>query len=763
VLNFVFVAEETPIHDNTAPTGNIFVAYAREDERAVERLRTGLNRYVNVTWHSHLKFPELATERPQGVADTVRDCDIFLSVFSRATAARGDDYSWLELIWVEMWKKISTEGKHYVAVLIDDLPEPPRREAHSFPDVKYIRLPEGEVSPEFGAQIRGLLEESRAAEEDNYETRMAPPPAPQMIAGAAAVRRPSEFICAGAPQEQPGLLERLSDVIPSEKVQPEKPLVHDENVQFTVYRPKVIVPQKWHTMLAFAHLSEKAADASPDDPDPVAEVARQARQILGQDDDYGQTTQDSTQAIPREGEITMVPMVEGITFNPARHTFLWTEPVHREEFRLRAASPALEPKTVLRGRLTIYLGGLILAEIPLKFQAELAASPAPAQNMSTTQARPYRKIFASYSHRDAPIVEHIEHYANAVGDSYLRDAVNLRSGQDWNDELMRMIDQADIFQLFWSSNSMHSKYCRQEWEYALGLNRPSFIRPTYWEEPFPQVPHESLPPDALRSLHFQRIMSSRLPKPQPERAARVASPFDEPPSLLQERADSFVRKSGVPLVPPAGRAETPAPGGVGSSSLSAEERILLAGAAARPSPPEPMARSSGGMAPASSASAPRRSSGGRRAGKIALVACVAVVAIGGFSFQFGRQNTMTASAPAAQDAEKQLEQQAQNGQMPIPQPAEQTASAQMAPTASDVAGQTATAQAATDTNAPAAATFDSSPSPQTQTADTAAAAAQQDQPPAAAAMPASPPVIAPTEPAEPTAAPAAPPAPPPQQ
>ena len=118
---------------------------------------------------------------------------------------------------------------------------------------------------------------------------------------------------------------------------------------------------------------------------------------------------------------------------------------------------------------------------------------------------------------------------------------------------------------------------------------------------------------------------------------------------------------------------------------------------------------------------------------------------------------MTASAPAAQDAEKQMEQQAQNGQVPITQPPEQTASAQTAPTASDVAGQTATAQAATDTNAPAAAAFDSSPPPPMQTADTAA---QQDQPPAAAAMPASPPVIAPTEPVAPTAAPAAP---PPQQ
>ena len=47
-------------------------------------------------------------------------------------------------------------------------------------------------------------------------------------------------------------------------------------------------------------------------------------------------------------------------------------------------------------------------------------------------------IFASYSHKDVEIVRQFEHHAKAFGDRYLRDAVDLRSGQVWNDELMRM-------------------------------------------------------------------------------------------------------------------------------------------------------------------------------------------------------------------------------------------------------------------------------------------------------------------------------------
>jgi hypothetical protein len=50
----------------------------------------------------------------------------------------------------------------------------------------------------------------------------------------------------------------------------------DQNVQFTVFRPDAIEPNKWHPLIAFAHLSEKRPDAPADEPDPLEEVQRQA-------------------------------------------------------------------------------------------------------------------------------------------------------------------------------------------------------------------------------------------------------------------------------------------------------------------------------------------------------------------------------------------------------------------------------------------------------------------------------------------------------
>jgi hypothetical protein len=100
-------------------------------------------------------------------------------------------------------------------------------------------------------------------------------------------------------------------------------------------------------------------------------------------------------------------------------------------------------------------------------------------------------------------VKQIEQYARALGDHYVRDCIDLRVGEVWNERLRQLIERADAFQLFWSWAAMHSVFVRQEYEHALALDRPSFVRPTFWEDPMPRAP--GLPPAALERLHFQKI------------------------------------------------------------------------------------------------------------------------------------------------------------------------------------------------------------------------------------------------------------------
>jgi len=280
------------------------------------------------------------------------------------------------------------------------------------------------------------------------------------------------------------------------------PLV-DENVQFTVYRPRTVRPDKWYDMLAFAHLEERRPDVGEDEPDPVVEVKRQAEQVLGeQAAQFTPTTQDSSEPVPREAELTFVPEIPGVEFNPSRRSFVWEEPVHREEFRLKA-SAELDGQ-VARGTLTVLLGSIILADVNLSIRVDSSFVPKPATAETVQEsARPYRNIFASYSHSDDPIVEELDQHAVAVGDRYLKDVRELRSGEVWSEALEDKIREADIFQLFWSTNSMQSDFVEQEWKYAMGLSRPYFVRPVYWEEPLPEC--EGRPPDELKRLHFQRI------------------------------------------------------------------------------------------------------------------------------------------------------------------------------------------------------------------------------------------------------------------
>jgi hypothetical protein len=366
---------------------------------------------------------------------------------------------------------------------------------------------------------------------------------------------------------------------PAARPAAERPPYADENVQFTVYRPRTVQPGKWYPLLAFAHLSERSPDAPQDEPDPVQEVRRQAGEVFGEAAEDLRVGVDSPQEIPREGEITFVPEIAGVQFNPPRASFLWMESVHRADFRLRA-SAELDGRTA-RGRMSVFLGGILLAEVGLAVRVdsglEVDSKSAP---MGEVAARPFRKIFASYSHKDRRIVEEHERFVETLGDRYLRDCRDLHAGQDWNEALKALIRQADVFQLFWSWNSMTSPFVRAEWEYALSLDRPNFVRPTYWEEPLPSTREPELPPEALRRLHFQRIAwepGGAAARHAP--AVREAPPDESLDTAFAADADEIAEVEGISIFDEDDLETEPAgPPAEGPIAPSAEDQVPIEGA-----------------------------------------------------------------------------------------------------------------------------------------------------------------------------------------
>lgn len=308
-----------------------------------------------------------------------------------------------------------------------------------------------------------------------------------------------------------------------------------DDLSFTVFRPRALAVNAWTRLLAFAHLSEKRPGAPADAPDPLSQVRAQAQALLGEDaSQYREAREDAGQPIPFEGQLTFLPYMPGVEFDPPQHTFRWLTDIHRAEFLMRAA-PALSGETA-RGTLSVYFGAVLVADLTLSIPVvQTAAAPLPAQQVVSQTARLYRKIFASYSHKDTHTVKMFARLVRAFGDDYLIDQEQLRAGQRWSDELKALIGQADVFQLFWSRHSMRSPFVRQEWEYALSLGKPGFVRPTYWETPLPEAP--DLPPPALRALHFEKI---------PYFAAMDGDPAASPsPGSAPRRARKRVLSAGL--------------------------------------------------------------------------------------------------------------------------------------------------------------------------------------------------------------------------
>ena len=147
----------------------------------------------------------------------------------------------------------------------------------------------------------------------------------------------------------------------------------------------------------------------------------------------------------------------------------------------------------------------MLASLTVKVLAVEEEEPGLLRDsLAQVNAQPYRLVFPSYSHADENVVEQFEAYAGAFGDEYLRDVRKLRAGQTVRDELLKYIEEADVFQLFWSPNAAASQYVTQEWTHALAARSqradPHFIRPVYWtSRPLPE------PPPQLQPIHFTRL------------------------------------------------------------------------------------------------------------------------------------------------------------------------------------------------------------------------------------------------------------------
>jgi serine/threonine protein kinase len=266
-----------------------------------------------------------------------------------------------------------------------------------------------------------------------------------------------------------------------------------DQVQFTAFYPAMTAVEKWTTLLVYVSLVSAISDIQADASrfgDELGALPRASHAL-------------SPFLLVRGTVLTIVPECQGITFNPPSVSFQWFEEWHRTTFRFQANKSLAG--LACNGEIYIYAGPLLIGTLKMSLLFNdkylLSTGIAPEKPTEVTGGI-YQQMFVSYSHEDTALVEICRNIYRALGLTVLIDIDNLRSGQNWSSALEKMINTADVFQLFWSQHAAASHYVRQEWEYALGCSKgEGFIRPVYWEKPLVPPPHE------LAMLHFAYLPS----------------------------------------------------------------------------------------------------------------------------------------------------------------------------------------------------------------------------------------------------------------
>lgn len=252
-------------------------------------------------------------------------------------------------------------------------------------------------------------------------------------------------------------------------------------LQFSAYYPNTIAVETWNTLLVYTYVAEALAQIQAD-AGTFSELGSAPAIAKG----------ESTRAVARGAELTIEPHMEGVTFSPARDSFVWREDWRRSLFRFSGAATLAGHEQ--RGWIDIYAGPMVpIARIDFRFpfraggEQQLATNP-PRGMMITSNI--HDAVFISYSHRDR------EAFRQAC-DEYRRFGVTiyndeqLAAGVNYERELARMIVEANVFHLLWSPRSAGSPECRKEWLLALQREPTErFIKPWFWKQPLSPPPTE---------------------------------------------------------------------------------------------------------------------------------------------------------------------------------------------------------------------------------------------------------------------------------
>jgi hypothetical protein len=146
-------AERLP---TTMPEGALFISYARDDERAVERLRATLKGIP--IWFDRAKL-EGGDGWERKIEENIQHCRFFMPIISQNTNRRMEGFfrrEWNQA--ADRTRGMAEECRFILPVTIDDTKALNARVPKAFLKVHWWEAPNGEATPQFRNEVRALFE-----------------------------------------------------------------------------------------------------------------------------------------------------------------------------------------------------------------------------------------------------------------------------------------------------------------------------------------------------------------------------------------------------------------------------------------------------------------------------------------------------------------------------------------------------------------------------------------------------------------------------
>lgn len=259
-------------------------------------------------------------------------------------------------------------------------------------------------------------------------------------------------------------------------------------VDCTVYAPATSFAGDLILVQAFFHVPEKAAEARRLAKEFDDEAQRRGFKSLELDVAHGTKLQAELK-------------FPGLEVDEPVQYLMWRGRTDSVQFVVSV--PERKPGSCL-GKLTVYMDGVPVGKVTFKIKIEASRHADAIHDPSIVRqnAHPFQQAFISYASEDrAEVLKRVQ-MIDRFQLNYFQDLLSLESGQEWEPELYRRIEECDLFLLFWSSASKGSQWVMAEVEYALSLQGTDEFASPDIVPIIIEGPPVPLPPKQLEHLHF---------------------------------------------------------------------------------------------------------------------------------------------------------------------------------------------------------------------------------------------------------------------